>query len=146
RPRIEHYRKLQAEGKRYYNPNLPMLCQTCQVPLIFTGSDDPTLTSHRQVEHGGETYHFCSDGCHDIFISEPDKYVSAWLPAHQILQGNCFEADADPSAAGFQPDAEVMRYFHVLTGQDNMDYEGSPDEANWQQWKGLQRDDEAKAA
>ena len=46
--------------------------------------------------------------------------VSAWLPAHQISQGNCFEADANPAADGFQPESEVMRYFHVVAGQDNL--------------------------
>ena len=52
-----------------------MLCQTRQA-LIFS----PRLTisiaqfSHRQIEHAGETYHFCSDGCHDAaFAGEPDK-------------------------------------------------------------------------
>jgi len=43
----------------------------------------------RTVEHGGSKYHCCSDGCRDIFVGEPEKYVQAWLPVYQIFQGNC---------------------------------------------------------
>ena len=60
------------------------------------------------------------------------------------LQGNCFEADADPESGDFDPAAEVMRYFHVVMGHDNMDYEGSVDEAHWRSWKGI-ADSEAPA-
>lgn len=146
RPRIEHYKELNQKGERYYNNNLPMLCQCCQVPLISTKTDDPTKTSHRETVHDGNKYHFCSDGCYDIFIDNPDKYVSAWLPAHQIMQGNCFEPDVNTEAKDFDPMAEVMRYFHVISGQDNMDYEGSLDEKNWRQWKDIDSDDAPKAA
>jgi phenol hydroxylase P3 protein len=146
RPRIEHYRELQEKGERYYNPNLPMLCQTCQVALISTEVDDPTQISHREVEHNGEKFHFCSDGCRDIFVAEPDKYANVWLPAHQILQGNCFPPDADPQAPGFDPMENVLKYMHVVVGQDNMDYEGSQDQQNWAQWKGPQSPAETKVA
>ena len=143
RPRIEFYRE-QAEkggkdgqGERFYNQNLPMLCQTCQIPLIFTETGDAGATSHREAKYLGDTYHFCSDGCQDIFHTNPEKYIQAWLPAHQILQGNCFPEGADPSAPGFDPMAEVFKYYHLQPGQDNRDYVGSPDEANWLKWKGL---------
>ena len=39
----------------------------------------------------------CSDGCKWIFEREPEKYVQAWLPVHQIYQGNCFPEGADPT-------------------------------------------------
>jgi len=44
RPVWEHYAKEQAEGRRFYNKTLPMLCQTCQIPMFFTEPGDPTLT------------------------------------------------------------------------------------------------------
>ncbi len=44
---------------------------------------------YRESVYKGERYHTCSDGCHDIFEREPEKYVQAWLPVNQILQGNC---------------------------------------------------------
>jgi P-type Cu+ transporter len=28
------------------------------------------------VEHEGETYHFCSQGCHDKFVGDPEHYLS----------------------------------------------------------------------
>jgi phenol hydroxylase P3 protein len=137
RPRIEHYRELQNAGRRYYNTNLPMLCQVCQVPLITTQLGDPGLTSHYEMEHGGERYHCCSEGCRDIFAHEPDKYVGAWLPAHQILQGNCFAEGSRPADTEFDPAESVLKYFHLVPGQDNLDYEGSPDQRRWNAWKGV---------
>lgn len=29
------------------------------------------------AEHGGETYHFCSEGCWRAFEADPDRYVPA---------------------------------------------------------------------
>jgi phenol hydroxylase P3 protein len=140
RPRIEFYREQAAKGERFYNHNLPMLCQTCQVPLIFTETDDAGAgaTSHREGKYLGETYHFCSDGCRDTFDTDPAKYAQAWLPAHQILQGNCFAPGTDPSAPDFDPMAAVFQYYHLQPGADNLDYDGSPDQAHWQQWKGTE--------
>ena len=33
-------------------------------------------------EHAGETYHFCSQGCHDKFAADPVHYLSG---AHKQL-------------------------------------------------------------
>jgi hypothetical protein len=32
----EHWREQAAKGNRFYNKTLPMLCQTCQIPMLFT--------------------------------------------------------------------------------------------------------------
>ena len=32
-------------------------------------------TAAATVEHDGKTYHFCSAGCHDSFVADPDKYT-----------------------------------------------------------------------
>lgn len=136
RPRLEFWRERQEQGKRFYNPTLPMLCQTCQIPMIFTEPDDPTKICYRETEYRDEKFHFCSDGCKDIFCDEPEKYVQAWLPVHQIYQGNCFLPDADPTAPGFDPLAEVLRYYNLNVGHDNGDYADSPDKRNWELWTG----------
>ena len=39
------------------------------------------------VEHGGETYYFCSPSCKDHFVSEPEKYVGEHDDKEQ--HGNC---------------------------------------------------------
>jgi phenol hydroxylase P3 protein len=145
RARFEYYRDLEKQGKRFYNATLPMLCQTCQIPLIFSEPDDPTQTCYRESDYSGMKYHFCSDGCKDIFDHEPEKYVQAWLPVHQIYQGNCFNPGTDPTVKGFDPLAAVLEYYHFGPG-DNMDYVGSPDEANWLKWKGLSKEEPAKKA
>jgi len=136
RPRFEHYRELEEKGQRWYNTTLPMLCQVCQIPLVFSEPDDATRTCYRESTYHGMTYHTCSNGCKDIFDHEPEKYVQAWLPVHQIYQGNCFKPGTDPTVPGFDPLAAVLQYYHFGPG-DNMDYHGSPDEANWRKWKGL---------
>ena len=68
---------------------LPQLCQCCQIPMGYTEPGDPTTICFRSSKFKGQTYHFCSDGCKDIFDGEPEKFVQAWLPVQQIFQGNC---------------------------------------------------------
>jgi phenol/toluene 2-monooxygenase (NADH) P3/A3 len=143
RPRFEYYREQEKAGKRFYSTSLPMLCQCCQIPLLFSEPDDPTKTCYRESEYNGDKYHTCSDGCKDIFDHEPEKYVQSWLPVHQIYQGNCFKPGTDPTAPGFDPLAAVLEYYNFGPG-DNMDYVGSPDEANWLKWKGLTKEEPVK--
>ncbi|MCY1351252.1 YHS domain protein [compost metagenome] len=127
RARFTFWREQQEKGERFYNGTLPQLCQVCQIPVIFTEPGDPTRFSHRSHVHEGERYHLCSDGCCDIFRREPQKYVQAWLPVHQIYQGNCGGADVE---------SVVRDYYRINIGEDNFDYEGSPDQRRWQAWHG----------
>jgi len=121
--RLEHWRDMQQDGQRYYASALPQLCQVCQVPAWFTEPDDPHTLCKRETEYKGQHYHFCSDGCKDIFDNEPEKYVQAWLPTHQVLQGNCGGAEL--------PD--VLKWSGIDVGRDNMDFAGSEDERHWNQ-------------
>ncbi|MCL2656281.1 MAG: aromatic/alkene/methane monooxygenase hydroxylase/oxygenase subunit alpha [Betaproteobacteria bacterium] len=136
RPRLEYWREQAAQGNRFYNKTLPMLCQTCQIPMLFTEPGDPTKICYREADYKGEKYHFCSDGCKEIFENEPEKYIQAWLPVHQVYQGNCFPEGTDPTAEGFDPLAAVLRYYHLESGRDNLDFEGSEDQRNFAAWRG----------
>lgn len=136
RPRFEWLAEQEKQGKRWFNDTLPMLCQTCQVPMFFTEPDDPTRICQRESSYHGMKMHFCSDGCKDIFDNEPEKYVQAWLPVHQIYQGNCFPEGADPTAPGFDPLLEVLKYYHFNVGADGGEFNTSPDKANWERWTG----------
>ena len=133
RPRYEHWREQAEAGNRFYNPTLPMLCQTCQIPMGFTEPGDPTTIGFRDSHFEGNHYHFCSDGCKDIFDNEPQKYCQSWMPVHQIYQGNCGGATV--------PD--VLNWYHLNFGVDNFDYADSQDRENWRAWKGLAGDAEA---
>lgn len=137
RPRFEHWAKEAKEGKRFYNTTLPMLCQTCQIPMVFTEPDDRTKIAYRESDYSGMKYHFCSDGCKDIFDHEPEKYVQAWMPVHQIYQGNCFTPEADPTAPDFNALAEVLKWYRIEMGRDNLDFEGSQDQKNFKAWRDL---------
>ncbi len=53
------------------------------------------------------------------------KYIQAWLPVHQILQGNCGGADVE---------AVVRDYYNINPGQDNFEYQDSPEHQRWQAW------------
>ena len=125
RPRFDMWQGMADEGKRFYNNALPMLCTTCQIPMGYTEPNDMTKIAFRSSEHNGDTYHFCSDGCKDIFDHEPEKYVQSWLPVHQIYQGNCGGAEVE----------DVLKWYHLNLGHDNMDYEGSPDQETWKAWQ-----------
>jgi phenol hydroxylase P3 protein len=135
RPRLEYWGEQAAEGKRFYSKTLPMLCQVCQIPLFFTEPDDPTKISYRETDYNGDKYHTCSDGCKHIFDNEPEKYVQAWLPVQQIFQGNCFNPGVDPTAEGFDPIAAVLDYYHIVAGRDNLDFDGSEDQKNFEAWR-----------
>jgi len=125
RPRYELWGQMAKEGKRFYNNALPQLCNVCQIPMAFTEPDDPTTICYRTSEYRGDTHHFCSDGCKDIFDNEPEKYIQSWLPVHQIYQGNCGGASVE----------DVLKWYHINLGADNMDYEGSPEQEMWEQWQ-----------
>ncbi|MCK6545696.1 aromatic/alkene/methane monooxygenase hydroxylase/oxygenase subunit alpha [Myxococcota bacterium] len=128
RPRLEFWREQHKAGNRFYNATLPMLCQTCQIPMLFTEPDDPTQICYRESDYKATKFHFCSDHCKEIFDHEPEKYVQAWLPVHQIYQGNCGGATL--------PD--VVNWYHIKHGQDNLEFEGSQDQQNFAAWRGAQ--------
>jgi len=136
RPRLEYWREQHEAGNHFSNTTLPMLCQTCQVPMFFTEPGDPTKHCYRESDYSGMKYHFCSDGCKEIFDNEPEKYKQSWLPVHQIYQGNCFNPGVDPTAPGFDPMAAVRDYYNLKDGLDNGDFEGSDDQRHFAEWRG----------
>ncbi|OYD53237.1 phenol 2-monooxygenase [Thauera propionica] len=136
RPRYEFWREQAAKGNRFYNKTLPMLCQTCQIPMLFTEPGDPTKICYREVDYKGDKYHFCSDHCKEIFEHEPEKYVQAWLPVHQIYQGNCFPEGTDPTVEGFDALGAVLKYYNLEHGRDNLDFDISEDKKNFAEWRG----------
>ena len=71
----------------------------------------------------GERFITCSDGCKWVFEREPEKYVQAWLPVHQIYQGNC----------GGTTIPEVLDWYGFAEG-DAGEYLTSPDKVNWDKW------------
>jgi phenol hydroxylase P3 protein len=124
RPRWEHLRKLKAAGTPFANMGLAKLCQTCQIPTVYTEPGDPTTICQREVEYKGEKYHFCSDGCQQIFENEPEKYIQAWLPMPQLFQAPLFG-----DLGGW------MEWVSLRPGKDNGDYEGSEDQRNFEAWR-----------
>ena len=91
--------------------------------------------AYRESDYKGMKYHFCSDGCKHVFDHEPEKFSQAWLPVHQIYQGNCFPADVDPSKPDFNPLMEVLRWYKMEFGRDNLDYADSQDKKNFEAWR-----------
>ncbi len=129
RPRWERAAEITEGGGRFFFQGLPQLCQVCQIPMLFTEPGDPTTICQRHSNFNGENFDFCSDGCKSIFDKEPEKYIQAWLPVHQIFQGNC----GGPSVP------EVLDWYGIQEG-DNAEYLGSKDNLNWLSW----HDDSAK--
>jgi phenol hydroxylase P3 protein len=124
RPRYEHWRELQEKGERFYNPTLPMLCQICQIPLSFTEPDDPT-TSATAAPSTRASATTSAPMVAATSSNTSHKYVQAWLPVHQILQGNCGGADVE---------SVVRDYYNINPGQDNFEYQGSTEHRRWQDW------------
>ena len=124
RPRWEHLKKLKEAGTPFANMGLAKLCQTCQIPTVYTEPGDPTTICNREVDYQGEKYHFCSDGCQHIFEHEPEKYIEAWLPMQQLFQAPLF---GDLGA--------WMEWVSLRGGKDNGDYDGSEDQKNFEAWR-----------
>ena len=124
RPLDEKAARMQDSGNRFFSRGLPQLCQVCQIPMLFSEPGDPTRVAFRVSEYRGERFNTCSDGCQWIFEREPAKYVQAWLPVHQIYQGNCGGATI--------PD--VLSWYGYELGRDNGEYAGSVDQQNWAKW------------
>ncbi|HNJ96653.1 MAG TPA: YHS domain-containing protein, partial [Ilumatobacteraceae bacterium] len=86
RPLWEKEKQNRANGGRHFVMGLPELCTVCQIPMLFTEPGDPTTLAQRSTTYEDEHFNFCSDFCLNIFEHEPEKYVQAWLPVHQIYQ------------------------------------------------------------
>lgn len=123
RDKWEEMRKLDQEGNRHFAHGLPTLCQVCQVPMLFSEHGDPHTLGVFHSDHEGEHYNMCSEGCKWIFDREPEKYRQAWLPVHQIFQGNCGGATIP----------EVLDWYGYQEG-DSGEYVGSVDQKNWERW------------
>jgi phenol hydroxylase P3 protein len=136
RPRYEYWRELEAKGEPFEFEGLPQLCQTCQWPCLFTEPEDPTQLCFRHSKYKGERYNFCSDGCKDIFDDEPEKFVHAVLPVHQILKGEYFREGADPRAEGFDPMFEALSYMGIKPGVDGGLFSEHVDAKKWEEWTG----------
>ena len=124
RPRWEHIKKLKEAGTPFANMGLAKLCQTCQIPTVYTEPDDPTQLVMREVDYKGEKYHFCSEGCQHIFENEPEKYIQAWMPMQQLFQE---PINGDLGA--------WMNWVGLVPGRDNGDFDGSEDQKNFAAWK-----------
>ncbi len=138
RPRFEYCR---ANVKRPATASTTARCPCCaRSARSRCCSPSPAIrpaSATARASYEGETYHFCSDGCKNIFDHEPEKYVQAWLPVHQIYQGDCFGPDADPTSPDFNPLLEVIKWYRVNVGVDNAPYEGSADQKNFETWRAM---------
>lgn len=122
-PRWEYAIAQKEAGNEYNNFGLPKLCQTCQLPCLFTEPDDPTQLAHRETEYEGEKYHFCSDGCQHVFEQEPEKYIQSWLPMPALMQ--------EP----LKGDLAAWMEWVALEPTASGNYADSEDKANFEKWR-----------
>lgn len=123
RPLWDKAKTIQESGGRHFVRGLPQLCQVCQIPMIFTEAGNPLKICQRDSVYRGERFNFCSDGCKWIFDREPEKYVQAWLPVHQIYQGAC----------GGPTVPDVLAWYGIQEG-DGGEHVGSLDHQHWAAW------------
>jgi len=142
KPRLTHYAQREAAGHRYTNRALPMQCQVCQQPMIFTEPGSPRWIAYRESTHQGEHFHFCSDHCADIFTHEPEKYVQAKLPSHEILHAHRDKAGVDSVVADL-PRASIAEC-GIDIARDSGEFNTSEDAMNFDTWGGGQDMKEAQ--
>ena len=137
RPRLAHYAQREAAGHRFYNHTLPMQCQVCQQPMMFTEPGDGRWIAYRETQHHDESFHFCSDQCETIFSNEPKKYVQAQLPSHAILHARRNHTTENALQASIAD-------LGIVIGRDNGEFHGSEDDKNFTEWGGGQDMKEAQ--
>ncbi|MCZ6502452.1 MAG: YHS domain-containing protein [Gammaproteobacteria bacterium] len=49
-----------------------IICHTCGCSLVRLGISEDKASIHH---HDGEQYHFCCQGCVDLFAADPEKYL-----------------------------------------------------------------------
>ncbi len=123
KPRYDKAQRIMDEGGRFFVQGLPQLCQVCQIPMVFPDLTDLSVITQRSSEYKGEHFNLCSDGCKWVFDREPEKYIQAWMPVHQIYMGNC----------GGPTVPEVLEWYGMQEG-DSGEYLGSQDYQNWKTW------------
>jgi phenol/toluene 2-monooxygenase (NADH) P3/A3 len=122
-PKWDKLEKMDAAGNRFFYPGLPQLCQVCQIPMVFPEHGQGDKICERHSDFNDEHYNFCSDHCKWIFDREPEKYVQAWMPVHQIYQGNC----------GGPTIPDVLAWYGLAEG-DSGEMIGNVDHMNWKKW------------
>ena len=49
-----------------------LICRTCGCSLVRLGISNDQAVAY---SHNGEEHHFCCQGCTDVFITDPQKYL-----------------------------------------------------------------------
>ncbi len=91
------------------------------VPAIdpVCGMEVDPASAEERAEHGGETYFFCCDGCKDMFVKEPAKYLAASANGARTAQGmHGAHADHDGHAHAAKGAAHAMETAGVARAID----------------------------
>ena len=49
-----------------------LICLTCGCSLVRLGISSDKVATHN---HDGEARYFCCQGCVDLFVTDPEKYL-----------------------------------------------------------------------
>jgi Cu+-exporting ATPase len=80
---------------------------------------DPNMSKHR-AEYHGQTYHFCSAGCRQRFVAEPEQYLaSAGAKAGQRSSAPGHSAHADTGPAHHGQDGPAQEHTHSGHGHEH---------------------------
>jgi phenol/toluene 2-monooxygenase (NADH) P3/A3 len=139
RPRLDHFKQRQGQGRRFANKTLPMVCSLCQFPMIFTEPGNPGRISLRRTQYREESFNFCSQHCKEIFEAQPEKYLQAHCATHAIYKDRLDLKPRGPSLPEQVGPSELFgltKRFGLNDGQDNGEFEGSQDQRNFDDWRG----------
>ena len=82
-----------------------LICATCGCSLVRLGISNDKAFPH---VHEGRQYHFCCQGCVDLFIAEPQKYLR--LTDGVIVCPNCLGEKPPDRAASFNHAGQAVPY------------------------------------
>ena len=100
-----------------------MLCQVCQIPMLFTEPGDPTKICQRHVDYQGES-----------FTSAPTAASgSSSASRRSTCRRGCRCTRSTRATAAVPTIPEVLDWYGMEDG-DGGEYQGSLDAKNWDKW------------
>ena len=82
-----------------------IICPTCGCSLVRLGISKEKAILHRYSE---EDYHFCCQGCTDLFVTDPDKYLEE--TSDLIVCPSCLAEKPTDQAVTIEIEGQELRF------------------------------------
>ena len=115
RPRFEYWARAGRGGQPLLQQRrCRMLCQTCQIPMLFTEPGDPTKICYRETRLQGREVPLLLRRLQGDLRQRAGEVRPGLAAGAPDLPGQLLQPEgADPTAPGFDPLLAVLEYYHM---------------------------------